>query len=329
MSPESSAISVVVTGGSGFIGTHLVEALRSGGAMVTNLDIRAPQLAGQREQWRQCDLLDLDSLTTAMLTAGPAVVFNLAANTDISQSSGALAVNTRGLANVVGAVRRLRRACLVVHISSQLVMRPGHQPEHPLDFAPYSDYGRSKAESELLLHHRGSEVEWTVVRPTNVWGPWHPTFGRQIWRYLDRGLYLHPRGCDPRRSYGYVDNVVHQLLRLAEVDRSEAVGQTFYVGDAPIRSSIWLDCFSHALRGRPVRRVPGALLRVAATAGDLSGRLGGPSPINRGRLYRMVSDYVVPMEQTFAILGRGPVSLEAGVSTTVAWLRSDAGRGSA
>jgi hypothetical protein len=137
---------------------------------------------------------------------------------------------------------------------------------------------------------------------------------------------MHPTGRDPRRSYGYVANVVHQMMRLFEVDRELVSGETFYVGDEPIPSSTWLDAFSRALRGRPVRRVPATLLRLAAVAGEVSGRLGGPSPINRGRLYRMSTDYAVPMERTFDVLGHGPVSFDTGVQTTVGWLRSGRGK---
>lgn len=324
MNVDFAGLSVVVTGGSGFIGTHLVEALAGRGAVVTNLDRVPPKLVKHAEYWQVCDLLDRDSVLAELRAARPRVVFNLAALTDISQGSEALMVNTGGLSNVIDAIRGVDNGCLLIHTSTQLVMRPGHEPKHPLDFAPYSDYGASKAESELILHEHGMDLDWVTVRPTNVWGPWHPTFANQIWRYIDRGLYMHPTGHDPRRSYGYVANVVHQLLGTIEAERSAVTHQTFYVGDAPIASSVWLDSFSLSLRGKPVRRVPGSLLQAAAFAGEISGRLGGPSPINRGRLYRMTTDYAVPMERTFAVLGHGPVSLDDGVRATVDWMRSNA-----
>ena len=53
------------------------------------------------------------------------------------------------------------------------------------------------------------------------------------------------------------------------------------------------------------------------------GKLGGPSPINRGRLYRMTHDYIAPMEPTFAALGPSPISIEQGVCETVEWLRQE------
>jgi hypothetical protein len=100
----------------------------------------------------------------------------------------------------------------------------------------------------------------------------------------------------------------------------DVLGKVFYVGDEPIRSSIWLDGFSVALTGKPVRRIPGGLLRLAALCGEFSGKLGGPSPINLGRLYRMTTDYGTPMAATFDVLGRGPYTFEDGVKSSIDWL---------
>ena len=319
--PPMSGRSVLVTGGSGFIGTHLVEALVRAGATVTNLDVRAPNVEAHRAYWRECDVLDEPSLGGAIAEAAPEVVYHLAAVADIRSDAASMRVNTAGLAHVLDQARRVPGSPLVVHFSTQLVAEPGHQPTGPLDFAPYTEYGVSKAASEELLHQAGDGPDWVIVRPTTVWGPWHPTFPDQLWRYLERGLYVHPGGRDPRRSYGYVGNVVHQVVRLAQVPRETVVGRTLYVGDDAIPSAELLDAFSVALRGRPARRVPRWLLRLAAEAGELSGRLGGPSPLDRGRWFRMTTDYVVPMAPTFETVGRGPVTLADGVDESVRWLR--------
>lgn len=310
---------VVVTGGSGFIGTHLVGALKAQGAQVANLDIRRPNLREHDPLWRPCDVRDADAIRAALRDIRPVSIFNLAATTDISGATD-LDTNTAGVRNLIDAFPDDPNAHLI-HVSSQLVIGPGHTPTGLLDFHPYSPYGVSKAESEKIVHGSSQRVAWTVVRPTNVWGPLHPTFADQIWKYLAAGWYMHPTGNDPQRSYGYVANVVQQLMRVATLPRSVVDRQTFYVGDEPIPSSRWLDAFSVALRGKPARRVPLSILRLAAELGDASAKIGGPSPINRGRLYRMTTDYAVPMDHTFEVLGRGPIQLDEGVERTVAWLR--------
>lgn len=314
--------SVLVTGGSGFIGTHLVAGLIARGAQVVNLDTRRPTLAEHAAYWRQADLMDAAAVKAVMHEVAPSIIYNLAANADISSGAEQLRVNVDGLKNLVEAARELASPPLIIQTSTQLVAGAATESFDPRAFKPYTVYGESKAEAEQYLHGLDATVRWTIVRPTTIWGPYHPTFARQIWRYLKRRYYLHPAGLDVVRSYGYVGNVVHQLLRIPEVPAADVEGKTFYVGDEPVPSTLYLDGFSRAFTGKPVRRVPMIFLRAAALGGEISGRLGGPSPINLGRLYRMTSDYPVPMGPTFEILGRGPYTFEAGVAESVAWFDS-------
>lgn len=325
ISGRLTGLRVVVTGGSGFIGTHLVGALLEAGATVTNLDVRAPNSATHNQYWTRCDTTDESAVREALGHARPALVYNLAAIATMTGGTEEMQVNTTGLANVLRCGRELAEPPFVVHFSTQLVAEAGFWPSGPLDFKPYTAYGQTKAESERIVHSFGSDLDWVIVRPTNVWGPLHPTFADAIWRYLERGWYLHPSGREPKRSYGYVTNVVCQVVRIAELPRERSAGRTLYVGDDALPSSTWLDAFSNALRGADTRRVPAPLLGMIAEIGELSGRLGGPAPVDRGRLYRMTTDYVVPMQETFDLLGRGPVALDEGVARTVEWLRARSG----
>jgi GlcNAc-P-P-Und epimerase len=312
----------LVTGGSGFVGTHLVAALLASQGGVLNLDVVAPKLPKHGQWWRRLDILDEASLRETVEQYNPTVIYNLAAVADISKTGEELTANTRGLTNVINANLALPSPALLIHTSTQFVVAPQYYPKHIRDYAPYSEYGASKAQSEELLWQAPTHMPWTIVRPTTVWGSWHPTFARSIWCYLRKRWYLLPTGIDPIRSYGYVGNVVAQLLAIPTASKHAIDKMIFYVGDQPIRSSVWLDGFSRALTGKPVRRVPGSWLRLAALAGELSGRLGGPSPINLERFYRMTTDYETPMTTTFEVLGHGPFSFRDGIEITTSWLAS-------
>lgn len=314
---------VLVTGGSGFIGTHLLAKLMDSGGRVSSIDLAPPKIVSHQPVWKRIDLLDEAALFAHIAAFRPDIIFNLAANADIGQGGSAFRVNTQGLRNIADASRAAGLAPHLIHASTQLVVRPGYQPAGPRDYAPYTEYGESKAESEELLWNEGADVFWTIVRPGTIWGPWHPGFPGSIWKYLEKRWYLLPSDPDPLRTYSYVGNAVAQLLAIPGAAREAVERQVFYIGDAPIRGSKWLDSFSIALSGHPVRRVPGWMLRALALAGEASKRLGGPAPIDLGRLYRMTTSYPVPLEPTFALLGTGPTSLEEGVAETVAWLRRD------
>jgi nucleoside-diphosphate-sugar epimerase len=312
---------LLVTGGSGFIGTHLVEAARARGLSVANIDLVPPKIAAHREHHRRIDLMDASAVRGVVRDFSPDVVVNLAAVADISLGADAMRPNTQGLAHLIDALDGTASRARLIHASTQLVVGPGHVPQGPRDYLPYTAYGESKAASEELLW-AATGLDWVIVRPTTIWGAWHATFGGSIWRFLARRWYMLPTGVDPIRSYGYVGNVVEQILAAAERSGEDVSQRVFYVSDEPIRSSVWLDGFSRALTGKPTRRIPGSALRLLAEAGELSRKLGGPAPIDRGRLFRMTTDYPVPIHDTLAVLGRGGTSLDAGIADTVAWLRA-------
>jgi nucleoside-diphosphate-sugar epimerase len=314
---------LLVTGGSGFIGTHLVEAIRAAGDDIVNLDVRAPTLDEHRPHWRELDLMDRHGVQALVADVRPGAIVNLAAVADLELSYEDMRLNFDGLEHLVEAAKATDPAPRIVHISTQLVAEPGHNPADPRDYRPYSEYGRSKATSEEVLWTQGDGLEWTIARPTNVWGPYHPSFALSTWKYLNRRWYAIPRGARTIRSFGYVANVASQLLTAAKAPADRVDRQVFYVGDEPIPLATWLDGFSHALTGKPARRVPRALLKAGAEAGELIKKTGRGAPFDRGRLFRITADYEVPMAPALDALGTGPVSLEQGIAETVEWLRHE------
>jgi len=313
----------LITGGSGFIGTHLADALLGKGQCIVNLDVNAPIRPAHGEHWRQLDLLDREGVGSLVRDFQPDLIFNLAAIADILKGKEAFGVNTKGLENLLAATAQLQGKPRIVHASTQLVCGPGHRPSGPRDYAPYTDYGESKAESEEVLWNWPGDVGWTIVRPTVVWGPHYRTFATSTWYYLYRRWYPIPSGRAAIKTYSYVGNLVDQLISTAEAPIETVNRKVLYGGDAVMDSAIWLDAFSNELTGKPTPRLPYALLKLMALGGDLSMKLGGPSPINSGRLFRMTEDYPVPLDETFRILGQPRIPLEAGVKATCDWLRGE------
>jgi hypothetical protein len=112
------------------------------------------------------------------------------------------------------------------------------------------------------------------------------------------------------------------MISLMEADTEKINGKVFYVGDAPGDLREWVNGFSLALRGHPVRVVPRALLRSVGLAGDLIGKLSGREFLIHSSRYRsMVTSESAPMMETFALLGPSPIPLNQAVSETVQWLR--------
>src|SRR6476469_6084042 len=78
---------VLVTGGSGFIGTNLIESLRGRVASLLNLDVVEPRNSGHMALWRMCDIRDEGGLGDAFTAFQPDVLIHLGARTDLHGTS--------------------------------------------------------------------------------------------------------------------------------------------------------------------------------------------------------------------------------------------------
>jgi len=320
-------VRILVTGGSGFIGTNLVEDLRRSGTKVLNLDLRPPLCSAHLPFWQKGDILDRASLVGIFSRFEPTAVVHLAARTDCVENTTVeegYRSNTEGTANVIEAIKSTPSVSRLVITSTQYVCRPGHVPQHDEDYAPHTVYGQSKVHAERLTRSADLPCTWTIIRPTNIWGPWHMRYRDQFLRVLRKGFYLHPGRQKVLKSYGYVGNVVRQIRRILELPHELVNGKTLYVGDRPIDQLAWVNAFSSALRDREVRVVPRCVIRGLALAGDvISVITRSDFFITTSRFRSMTQDYVAPIEPTFDLLGDPPFSMEQGVQETVAWLKAN------
>lgn len=317
---------ILITGGSGFIGTNAIEVFTSLGWQILNYSLDAPLKSDQTPYWRKGDILNPTATAAVFRKFQPTLVLHLAARAECDEKTtveAGYAVNTIGTQNVLEAIAATPSVERSIITSTQFVCGPGRLPRDEKDYFPATVYGQSKVISEELTRAAGLTSCWTIIRPTNVWGPWHMRYRREFWRVLERGLYVHPGRERVIRTYAYVGNVIHQLRKIFEAPRALVDGKTIYVGDRPINLIEWTDGFARALTGRPVRVVSRPILRTLALAGDIPTRLSGKAfLINSSRYGSMITPYETPMEPVFEMFGENPYSLEEGIAETVRWLRS-------
>lgn len=312
----------LITGGSGFIGSNLIEELLKKNYRIMNVDIKAPNIASHGPFWREQDILDFPGLLDAFREFQPTHVIHLAARTDTYGTRlDEYEVNTKGSKCVLDAIKQTASIQRVIITSTQFVNQYNGKPRDDLDFAPHTIYGESKVITEQLTRAADLDCVWTIIRPTNIWGPWHLRYPHEFWRILGKGLYFHPGGGRVMRSYGYVKNVVWQMMQMCEASAEVVAGRVFYVGDEPIDLLDWVNGFSMRQIGRKVFVVPGALIKVLALFGDVLKHVGVQFPITSSRFKSMTTSNDAPMALTFETFGMPPHSLQSGVDETVAWLR--------
>lgn len=312
---------LLVTGGSGFIGTNLMGRYIPQGIPLLNLDWNPPLDPGQRDRWRECDIMDQEAVRRIFQEFRPTHVVHLAAraDTDEPHDINAYIQNHEGTRLLLEVVKATPSVEHIIVTSTQFVCEAGYQPRHDLDFKPYTLYGETKRLTEMATREAGLGCAWTIIRPTTIWGPWSLRYRDVMFRVMRKGLYFHPSKKEVVRSYGYVGNMVWQIDRMLNLPRDTVHGRVFYVGDRPIDLRLWVDAISRQLVHHPVRYIPTWAIRSIALFGDALKAVRVPFPITTSRFRSMTSDYITPMDGTIAALGEAPYSLEEGVREMITW----------
>ncbi len=294
----------VVTGGAGFIGSHLVERLlrdhpaasvrvldNFSTGSETNLPFAAA--AGERLQIVRGDIRDLP--TVERVAAGAAVIFHQAAMRSVPRSVadplGANDHNVNGTLTVLEAARRagVKR---VVYASSSSVYgdRPDLPKREDQPPAPISPYAVSKAAGEqyAAVWHRLYGVETIGLRYFNVFGPRQDPASEYaaviprfiLWALTRAPLEIHGDG-QQSRDFTYIDNVVEANCLAA--DAPGAAGQAFNVGCGERVSLLQIAARLEELLGYPVarRHTPSRAGDVPHTLADIdrAKRLLGYTPV--------------------------------------------------
>lgn len=316
---------ILITGGSGFIGTNLVEYYRSSPCNILNIDIKKPRKQEHEQYWKQIDIMDPSGLGSLFAEYDPDYVFHLAARTDLNGSNiEDYSANTTGLANVVDACHRSNNLKRVIFASSRLVCRIGYAPKNDFDYCPSTVYGESKVIGEDLVRKRmaGSSLSWMIVRPTSIWGPWFATPYKDFFESIQHGRYFHPGDRKIRKSFGYIENTVYELDKLMFVSADKINGLTLYLADyPPIEVGEMANLINHSFGTKKIHRLPIWLLSMAAKLGDTAKFFGITNPpLTTFRLNNLLTEMVYDLNPVREIVGDLPYSLEVGVQRTVDWM---------
>ncbi|MEV4457630.1 GDP-mannose 4,6-dehydratase [Microbispora sp. NPDC049633] len=249
----SSGNTYLITGGSGFVGSHLTDALLARGDSVVVLDNmstgRAANLARHEdnERLRVVQGSVLDELVVDELVHECDVVVHLAAAVGvkliIERPLRSLTTNIRGSEIVIGAAHRYRRKILVTSTSEIYGKNSAGRLPESADRVLGSPeivrwaYSTAKAVDEILAnaYHRERGLPTIVVRLFNTVGPRQsPAYGMVIPRLVRQALTgvpltIHGDGTQTR-CFAHVRDVVEALVRLLDHDAS--IGQTFNVGSS-------------------------------------------------------------------------------------------------
>ena len=319
---------VLVTGGTGFIGSHLVEALLARGSEVCCLvrdTRRLGWIAGLRSVVAtRGDLSEASALRECV--EGVDLVYHLAGLTRARTPQEFFRVNGAGARHLIEACLRAERGPRrFVHLSSMAAVGPTPMPTacaEDVSPGPVSPYGRSKLQGEAAVLTARGEVHVTILRPPVVYGP----RDRGVWtfaRWVGRGLLPVPAGPPRSLSLCYVRDLVTALLAAGEADIPS--GEIFHVaGEGAFTWEEVGEAFGDAVGIRP-RRLPAPvpLLFLMGAAGEALGWITGrPGYVSRAKVREAAGNWLCATGKARRLLGFVPrVGLREGAALTMQWYR--------
>jgi nucleoside-diphosphate-sugar epimerase len=314
---------VLITGAAGFIGTALTTRYRADGWEVVGVDVRADPdarvLAGDISRpgpWQDaafgCDVV----VHTAALVSNTATL------------DDAWRVNVCGTRHVIDAAQRahVRRVVVFSSLAVYSHDRDGCVDEQTPVRPSGAVYGDTKiaAEQVAFQAHAAGEVEVTIVRPGDVYGP-----GSRPWTVLPVEMLHRHQVVLPAHGRGrfvpvYVDDLVDAVVCAAACP--DAAGRAFAItGGCSVSTREFFGHYSRMLGIRPAPVAPTAVaVAVAETIGRVLRALGRPSEANAATMRMLSATGDVSIAKAREVLGWGPrVDLEDGMRRTEAWLASE------
>lgn len=321
----------LVTGGTGFVGSHLVRRLLARGQRVISLD-KNPGLFDDELRSLGATLLtgsvtDADAVNRAV--EGCDVVYHLASPFgDILQPDAAYwDIEVNGTRNVLEAAERhgVKR---VVHCSTQgvhgsLVQTPGDEnsPMAPRDYYCYSKVEGERVCQEFIA--RGLDA--VIVRPTSVYGPGDTRGWLKLYQMVSNGWFLMVGDGKTLNHPVYVENLIDVFELAATVPAAK--GRAYLAGDeSPVTLTELVRGVADAV-GANVRivRWPWYNLALAGAAAveRVSKAVGVKPPVFRRRLSWYKTNRAFRIDRARQELGYQPkVPLSEGLARTAAWYRS-------
>lgn len=315
---------VLLTGGTGFVGSHVAEALVAAGDDVRCL-VRRPHDPGWLASL-DVELAEgsLDGHGLESAVQGVEAVVHVAGRTRGTRRE-LWEVNFRGTARLLDASQRYAPGARFIFISSQAAAGPARS-DRPITEAdrprPVSAYGASKLEAERrVLNAEG--LAPIVLRPVAVYGPRdRETLG--FFRLAARGWLPVPGREGPRFHLVHARDLARAVVLALE--RDAALGATFFIGHP--RPCRWSDVrlALEAALGQPIRAVvvPRLLLLGVAGAATLLGvprRRAGV--LDWRRAQDLYLRWLCDVQRAETLLGwRAEIDLERGFGETVEWYRA-------
>jgi nucleoside-diphosphate-sugar epimerase len=295
---------IIVTGGSGFIGTNFITFIESKGFEILNIDIKEPKNKDQFKYWEKVDICDYNSFFNSVNRFNPNYIVHLAARTDLDEKKNieGYSVNTIGVSNLMKICSELKELKRTIIASSMLVCKLGYFPVDGNDYCPNTIYGESKVITEKIVKEY-ENLDWILVRPTSIWGPWFGAPYNNFFRLVRSSKYVNLNNKRAAiKTYGFVTNTCDQIFSLMTSLDKSIIHDYFYLGDAPpINISDWANIICDCENKKRPYVIPSLILKLVGWGGDILQRIGIRFPMSSFRYKNMTTNHIIDLSKTLKI----------------------------
>ncbi|KFO66473.1 hypothetical protein ER57_17215 [Smithella sp. SCADC] len=320
----------LVTGATGFIGSHLVEALLQRGVQVRCL-VRNKELLGWLKDYPVefvvGDCREKNSLIQGVKDVDQ--VFHIAGVTKAVREKNYFEANSMGTENLVRAcIQHNTQLKKFIYLSSQAAAGPflcGRLKKESDPCEPVSPYGKSKLLGEELALTHSHELPLLILRPCAVYGPRDKSF-YTLCKCLSKRIKPCFSDHDQLISMCYIQDLVQAILLAAESQTEN--GEIFFLSDGQdYRMHEISDVFAQAMEINALELpLPKQMLFGMAFLAECFSRVSGkPSIMSRGKVEEMVQkNWLCDITKARVSLGFEPrISFARGAELTVAWYKKE------
>ncbi len=326
---------IMVTGGTGFVGSHIVDALEekySGSDIL--LFVRDIAKAESRKRAglavHQGDITDRTLLTLTIADFQPDIIIHAAALADDwAPLSRLMEVNAQGTQNVIDALEQSGSSQFLIYISSSSVYPrvASVYISEETPYGPYGNYHKSKVAAEKIVKDAIEKgvIEASIIRPPNVMGSRDFTHMAKISNAIKNGKFPMIRNGKAKQTWVAAEDLAQAVLLIIS-QQDKARNRTYNVKSFEITvKDLYDQIASKLVVSKPPKSYPYFLAYSVGFFSEILGKLRGKhSTLNRYRVIKFSRDRLFDDSKIRSELGYQPkLSAQETITRTVNWLQKE------